>query len=249
MAHGPLASPRFQHERLQQAASDPLHPIKKGTPRGYPVAAIQYTLYQLGFALPKSIHDGVPDGKFGDETHGAVVQLQSRKGLGRHDGKAGPRTLSYLDAELLARPDKGGPIPGWSLGGASPAPPGPAPSTAIPPGYETLPPTLLATLRTSYDGKTAANYNLADAMGFPPGAHTPSSKSFKEVLDALKAQGRLAVIEAVAQALSALAVEQDPRDPLGLGLQAGKRGVAGLRLDVQGPGRRDRCLAKLGRLL
>jgi hypothetical protein len=53
-----------------------------------------------------------------------------------------------------------------------------------PPGYEHLPKPLLATLRRSYDEKAADNFNLANAMGYPP-AKTAKDMTFKEVLDAL----------------------------------------------------------------
>ena len=63
-----------------------------------------------------------------------------------------------------------------------------------PPGYESLPSALLDTLYKSYTSKTTGNYNLVDAMGWPPGASTASSLDFKSVLDELNRQGKLIVI-------------------------------------------------------
>jgi hypothetical protein len=54
-----------------------------------------------------------------------------------------------------------------------------------PAGYEYLPQLLLATLRRSYDEKAPDNQNLANSMGFAPGAKTAKDMSFKETLDGL----------------------------------------------------------------
>ena len=54
-----------------------------------------------------------------------------------------------------------------------------------PAGYEHLPQPLLETLRRSYDEKTPDNQNLANSMGFAPGAKTAKDMSFKEALDGL----------------------------------------------------------------
>lgn len=203
MAQGILRSPRFQHPRLQQAAQDKRYPIKLRE-KGYSVAAIQYSLHQLRFALPKTMRKGFPDGDFGDETRAALIQLQKQKQLGSPDGKAGPITLTHLDAQVLAMPSAGGAIPGpWHPGTSSdvfePFSPGGTEGGADtpPPGYASMPATLHATLRRSYDEKTPENFNLADAMGFPPGARTAASQSFKDVLDTLESQGRLAVVKAI----------------------------------------------------
>jgi hypothetical protein len=55
-----------------------------------------------------------------------------------------------------------------------------------PAGYEHLPQPLLETLRRSYDEKTPGNQNLANSMGYAPGAKTAKDMSFKEALDGLK---------------------------------------------------------------
>lgn len=55
----------------------------------------------------------------------------------------------------------------------------------VPPGYEYLPQPLLETLWRSYEEKTADNHNLANSMGFAPGAKTAKDMSFKEALDGL----------------------------------------------------------------
>src|SRR5262245_14701659 len=134
MPNGPLVCPRFQDWRIQQAASVPGKSIKLGEPRGDPVAAIQYSLFQLHYRLPKSIKaNDKPDGNFGDETKQAIWDFQEHTKCSPTDGKAGRKTLASLDAAIAALPNKGGPVPGW-VGSASPS----GPSTT-PTGFAYLP--------------------------------------------------------------------------------------------------------------
>jgi hypothetical protein len=55
----------------------------------------------------------------------------------------------------------------------------------VPPEYAYLPQPVVTTLRRSYDEKAPDNYNLANSMGFAPGAKTAKDMSFKEALDGL----------------------------------------------------------------
>lgn len=190
-----LVSPRFQDPRIQQAAADKHHPIEHGEPTGYPVAAIQYSLVQLGDPMPKTMKDGYPDGAFGSETVGAMIAFQHRNHL-KEDAKAGPNTLATLDKQIATLPLSGGPVPGpWPAPSVA-APPVAAPA-ALPPAYASLPKPLLATLRQSYEDKKPDNVDLANAMGWPPGAKTSKDMTFAQVLDSLNRSGLLAVIEAI----------------------------------------------------
>lgn len=73
--------------------------------------AVQYTLHQLGHSLPQSVKSGIPDGKFGMETHTAVISFQKKQSL-VPDGKVGVLTLTQFDQLLAALPGLGGPVPG-----------------------------------------------------------------------------------------------------------------------------------------
>lgn len=63
--------------------------------RGADVAELQKLLQAAGFALPRSIFNGSPDGIFGQEVLKAVTDFQAKYGLDI-DGVAGPDTMARL---------------------------------------------------------------------------------------------------------------------------------------------------------
>lgn len=95
--------------RLDGAASGgPV--VKRAPPADEPEAVrrIQQALAALGFALPRSFPAGpagAPDGRFGTETHEAVLAFQRRefpRQPDQWDGRVGRNTLARLD-RLLPR--------------------------------------------------------------------------------------------------------------------------------------------------
>lgn len=131
----PLKSAIFRgtapNARLEQAANGP--PSIKRAPPADDIDAIQRiqrALVALGHPLPKSFSSGPtqpPDGKYGAETHEAVLAFQKRVFIGQPsewDGRVGKNTLAKMDSML---PAGAGPSP---TPPAPPLPPGP-PATFI----------------------------------------------------------------------------------------------------------------------
>jgi peptidoglycan hydrolase-like protein with peptidoglycan-binding domain len=95
------------NSRLEQAA-DGGPSVKKRPPDDDEdaVRRIQNALVALGFPLPKSFPNGpsgAPDGKFGDETFGAVKGFQRQvfpKTPQEWDGRVGAKTLAEMDKRL-----------------------------------------------------------------------------------------------------------------------------------------------------
>jgi peptidoglycan hydrolase-like protein with peptidoglycan-binding domain len=83
--------------------------VKKAPPADEPdaVRRIQKALAALEFSLPRSFPEGPekePDGKFGDETHQAVIAFQKKafpNQASEWDGRCGPKTLGKMDEMLL----------------------------------------------------------------------------------------------------------------------------------------------------
>ncbi|HEX8365037.1 MAG TPA: peptidoglycan-binding domain-containing protein [Allosphingosinicella sp.] len=71
--------------------------------RGDGVAHVQLVLHVLGYALPRSVRNGRPDGIYGPETEAATRRFQSEFGL-QPDGVIGGLTLKALDGLLVERP-------------------------------------------------------------------------------------------------------------------------------------------------
>jgi peptidoglycan hydrolase-like protein with peptidoglycan-binding domain len=87
------------NERIRKAAQNA--PALKAGEQGLAVAILQGALVDLGYAMPRSMRSGKPDGVFGGETTDAVRAFQSDNGLGA-DGAAGRQTLARLDQLLSA---------------------------------------------------------------------------------------------------------------------------------------------------
>jgi hypothetical protein len=64
----------FAASSEMQAASKSQPPFHLGS-RGRGVALLQAGLVQVGHKMPKSMHGGIPDGVFGDETKTIVIAL------------------------------------------------------------------------------------------------------------------------------------------------------------------------------
>lgn len=99
--------------RLEQAATTGPS-MKEGEPDHAAVRRLQKALVALGYPLPRSFPGGAtaePDGLYGGETAGAVLQFQRKAFPGspsEWDGRAGPKTLPKMDAIL---PKRAGPLP------------------------------------------------------------------------------------------------------------------------------------------
>lgn len=97
-----MKSHRFSNQKqLADVENGKLY-LAAGT-QGDGVAQLQLVLRLLGYALPRSIRGGRPDGIYGAETEGAVRQFQAQFAL-KADGIVGRRTLAALDALLVERP-------------------------------------------------------------------------------------------------------------------------------------------------
>jgi hypothetical protein len=83
---------------MQAAARN--QPALHVTSTGRGVVLLQAGYIQLGFAMPKSLRAGIPDGIFGPETVSATRAFQTRQML-HPDGVAGKETVSRLDALLF----------------------------------------------------------------------------------------------------------------------------------------------------
>jgi peptidoglycan hydrolase-like protein with peptidoglycan-binding domain len=164
------------NERVRKAAAN-LPPMARGE-TGTGIAILQAALVDLGYKLPTSMRKtGVPDGVFGDETHGAVLGFQRKESLSRKDGIAGRDTLERLDVLLLAAaPSKKVPSPilpsgtaEYGIGSADPparSDPGAGPWNSKPKTtialvqretiLETLPPRGLSAM--TFIGKDAARH-------------------------------------------------------------------------------------------
>jgi hypothetical protein len=69
------------------------------------VRRLQFALIALGYKLPRSVHNGQPDGKFGWETESAVISFQKfafPREPRQWDGRPGQRTLAEMDRRLPA---------------------------------------------------------------------------------------------------------------------------------------------------
>jgi hypothetical protein len=94
-----LTSPRFVSVSECQKAAVNAPPIKFGM-INEGVRAVQQGLLDLKFPLPVSTaKTGKPDGKFGQETQGAVIKFQKGNGLVA-DGIVGAKTMDKLDKAL-----------------------------------------------------------------------------------------------------------------------------------------------------
>lgn len=69
---------------------------------GFGVRLIQGALLDLGYALPRSIQKGGPDGIYGHETEQAVRHFQEAMAL-QGDGIVGVTTMLTLDREMLRK--------------------------------------------------------------------------------------------------------------------------------------------------
>ena len=92
-----LTSPRFSRILDLEAAYDKETKIVVGS-SGRGVQAIQQSLRDIGFSLPKS----GADGKFGPETKAAVRAFQAANAPLAVDGKVGQDTMTALDAKFPA---------------------------------------------------------------------------------------------------------------------------------------------------
>jgi hypothetical protein len=90
-----LTSPRFSLIDQLESAYDGERSLKKGD-RGRGVQAIQQSLYDLGFRLPRF----GADGDYGDETVHAVKAFQRANPPLVEDGEVGKRTMTALDAKF-----------------------------------------------------------------------------------------------------------------------------------------------------
>lgn len=90
-------SARFEGDRTLEKVSAGKKIIKHGS-TGLQVTKIQQALIDMGYLLPTF---GV-DGKFGDETEGAVKKFQTDAGLDP-DGEVGPLTFEALDKKFDTR--------------------------------------------------------------------------------------------------------------------------------------------------
>ena len=92
-----LSSPRFKGNVDLEACFDGEKIIKSGA-NGDHVRLIQQALIDAGFPLPKF----GADGKYGNETAGAVREFQKQSGLefAQQDGQVGPNTMSRLDSRF-----------------------------------------------------------------------------------------------------------------------------------------------------
>ncbi len=92
----PLTSLRFaSNARLQAAALN--RPAMGRGERGPAVALVQQALLDLGYPMPRSAGNGVPDGVYGRETKDVIWQFQQIWHLST-DGVAGKQTLEKLDS-------------------------------------------------------------------------------------------------------------------------------------------------------
>ena len=117
----PLQSTHLRNNSQLNLALQNSPPLRLGV-QGDGVKQVQKALKQLGFAMPISFPGnlgGEPDGKYGQETHDAVLELQRSRLFPQDptqwDGTAGAKTLPAMD-DLLAK------------GGGGPVPPPPSPS-------------------------------------------------------------------------------------------------------------------------
>ncbi len=169
-------------------------PLRPGSSDQAAIRALQKALRALGYSLPKSFPNGYekdPDGKYGDETAQAVLDLQRKafpKDPTQWDGRVGKNTIRALDGQLGKAP--------------APTPPGPKPTgrfdDTIPTGppYDKIPPDLMTILQRSYRERDGKNQNLAD--GFDAKADDPNPQqreTFRQVLDRLMAKSSFGVLQ------------------------------------------------------
>ena len=110
-----MSPPLAGSARLEQAAAGGTS-VKKGPPHDDPdaVGRIQRALLKLGASMPKSFPagpTGEPDGIFGSETYGCVMDFQKREFAGQYsqwDGRVGKNTLAKMDERLASlAPEEG----------------------------------------------------------------------------------------------------------------------------------------------
>lgn len=100
-----LRYPPFRaSDRIAKAARSA--PWMKWGERNTGVAILQGALLDLGYRMPVSTKKkGVPDGIYGNETYGTVLQFQTDQKLRGMDGTAGRETFTRLD-QILSKKSK-----------------------------------------------------------------------------------------------------------------------------------------------
>ena len=98
-----LFSQRFKDIHRLQSAANNNPPLKRGE-KGHAIVIYQQALLDLGYPMPRTIRkNGRPDGDYGDETAQMTRKFQSAYNL-TSDGIAGEKTLTTLDAVIIAYP-------------------------------------------------------------------------------------------------------------------------------------------------
>ncbi|MCC7338680.1 MAG: peptidoglycan-binding protein [Pirellulaceae bacterium] len=87
--------------QIVSAASN--SPALRSGSRGAGVAIIQAVLASNGAHMPITMASGVPDGRFGRETHQAIFDFQASRSQLQADGIAGRNTIRELDLLALSK--------------------------------------------------------------------------------------------------------------------------------------------------